>query len=211
MRCVRLRRDGFLRYNGLNGVSSLEGNGSNGRNGTNSLPGLGGAIYNLGNLTLLNCALTNNNATGVPAARAAPGATAMPRQGYTGGNGGAGANGGAAYGGAVYTTVGFGTLFVSNCTFAGNSATGGAGGAGGAGVPGCPAACRARAAPAARLWAAAFIARPNPAVVVNSTFYGNTVAGGASAAGEPCPMATATAAKTAAWRPGAVAAWEGPR
>jgi hypothetical protein len=73
----------------------------------------GGAIWNSGSLTALDCLFTNNTAQG-----------GAGQAGGTGGGGG----GGAGMGGAVYSD---GTLLtLSNCVFIGNSALGGGGGTG---------------------------------------------------------------------------------
>jgi len=129
--------------NGLAGASgatnSSSATGENGASGTPGASGLGGAIYNLGNVALVNCTLTNNTATG--------GAGGAGGNGGNGtgtfvvpGNGGDGAPGGVGFGGAVYN---LGNLTLINCSFSGNQVTGGVGGAGGtagagtsAGIPG---------------------------------------------------------------------------
>lgn len=76
-----------------------------------SAPGLGGAVFNTGSLTLLNCAFFANTATGGAG-------TPQLYQGFPGGE---------AYGGAVFNGA---TLVMTNCTLFGNTAQGGANGQG---------------------------------------------------------------------------------
>jgi hypothetical protein len=168
--------------NGIGGVTSLENNGGDGKNGSPGWPALGGAIYNLGHLVLLNCALTNNSATGGAGGAGGAGGNSYAPSGYSGGNGGSGGAGGAACGGAVYT-AGQGTIMASNCTFAANTATGangGQGGTGGAGaIPGLPGGGGA-GAPAS---GGGIYSNPNQAIITSCIFYGNSVRGGNSASG----------------------------
>ncbi len=79
--------------------------------------GLGGAIENVGTLTLDRCTFSNNGAKG-----------GIGGQGSGAGNGNpfAGAGGGG-YGGAINNEIA-GHLTINNCTFSGNSALGGKGG-----------------------------------------------------------------------------------
>ncbi|MGO8676406.1 MAG: immunoglobulin domain-containing protein [Limisphaerales bacterium] len=168
--------------NGINGATSLEGNGFKGQSGSPGWPALGGAIYNLGNLVLLNCALTNNSAKGGAGGVGGSGGNGYVPGGYSGGNGGSGAAGGAACGGAVFT-AGLGTIMASNCTFAGNSATGGAGGQGGAGGTGYIAGLTGGGGAGAPASGGAIYSYPSRAIVEDSIFYGNSVQGGASAGG----------------------------
>ena len=88
----------------------------------------GGAIYNLGNLALVSCTLTNNGAIGGDGGNGGSGGDGGGTF-AVGGDGGDGAAGGSAFGGAVYN---LGNLTLINCTFSGNSVTGGDGGTGGA-------------------------------------------------------------------------------
>ena len=102
----------------------------------NNINGDGGGIYNLGTLTLSNCAVSGNIALGMAGANGgagAPGSTfpfPMP-----GGPGGAGGNGTPGNGGGIYNNA---SLSLINCTLSTNQATGGSGGAGGAGGFGVP-------------------------------------------------------------------------
>jgi hypothetical protein len=87
---------------------------------------LGGAIYNCGQLELLNSALVHNTAaagTGGEGGRGGGGCIG----GGTGGNGGCG---GCSYGGALYNA---GAAHLLNTTLSGNLSAGGPGGAGGSG------------------------------------------------------------------------------
>jgi len=95
--------------------------GGNGGAGSNAL---GGAVYNAGNSTFINCLFYTNFAVG-----GAGGAGGVGGNGSsTGGNGGNGGAGGKALGGAIYN---IGTILLSNCSVAGNQIVGGTGGAGG--------------------------------------------------------------------------------
>jgi hypothetical protein len=168
--------------NGVGGVASAENNGSNGKNGSAGWPALGGAIYNLGHLTLLTCVLSNNSAIGGAGGQGGAGGAGYAAGGYNGGNGGGGGAGGAACGGAVYT-AGLGAVLASNCTFAANTVTGGTGGQGGAAgagfIPGLAGAGGAGATGSG----GGIYCNPSQALVVNCTFSGNSVQGGNSAGG----------------------------
>ena len=168
--------------NGIDGLSNLEDTGGNGRNGAPGWPALGGAIYNLGNLALLNCVFTNNSAIGGAGGQGGVGGAGNAPDGYSGGNGGAGAAGGTACGGAVYT-AGLGTILASNCTFAANIVTGGAGGQGGAGGAGAYSGLAGSGGAGGTASGGGIYCNPNQATVVNCTFYGNSVQGGISAGG----------------------------
>lgn len=105
--------------------------GTNGSGAFPSYPGAGGAggasagagIYNLGNLTIVNCTLNQNSCLG-GASQTGGGPTGSSQ------NGGAGANGGNVLGGGICN---LGTNSLLNCTFFANTATGGLGGNGGNG------------------------------------------------------------------------------
>ncbi len=101
--------------------NDIGGDGKHGEAGGNAL---GGAIYNLGELTLSFCTFQTNSATGGNGGAGGSGGDGNEQ----GGNGANGGDGGIGYGGAVYSA---GTIFAMNCTFAGNAATGGDAGAGG--------------------------------------------------------------------------------
>ena len=97
-----------------------------GANGANGIPGsgFGGAIYNsTGVVTVLFCTFNSNTAAGAGGGDG--------KSGAGDGKGSPGDSGSNAGGGGIYDRGG--SLTATNCTFAGNSATGGAGGAGGAG------------------------------------------------------------------------------
>jgi hypothetical protein len=174
------------------GSSSLQSNGQNGQRGTAGSSGLGGAIFNLGSIVLLNCALSNNAARGGYGGAGGAGGDGGGElaQGGAGGSGGAGAE---ALGGAICN---FGSppqdgssaysVVLSNCTVAGNSAVGGNGGAGGAGGTGFTAGLAGGgggggAASGAGLYSTSAVC------VVNCTFLNNTAQGGTSAAGAASP------------------------
>jgi hypothetical protein len=105
---------------GGDGVTSSGGSGGAGGDG------YGGAIENLGASIMTECWLANNRATGGSGGPGADGGTTFgyPANGYPGGMGGK--SGGGAIGN-------FGTLTMSNCLLASNSATGGLGAHGGNG------------------------------------------------------------------------------
>ena len=109
---------------GANGTgASVGGNGSTGGAGSNAF---GGGMRNQGVTTLVNCIFSNNLVSGGNGGVGGAGGNSQNSTAGNGGNGGAGGNG---YGAAVYN---LGTLVLTNCTLAGNSATGGTGGTGGA-------------------------------------------------------------------------------
>ncbi len=166
-----------------NGAGSTNGttntvSGSNSRNGSKAGPAFGGAIFNLGNVTALNCAFLTNSAIGGTGGDGADGNDGNTR----GGNGGKGAAGGAAFGGGIYTT---GPLLVVNTTFSGNAAEGGAGGAGGAGGSGLIAGVTGNGAGGGSASGGGIYSTNSSALVVitNSTFANNLSSGGAGAVG----------------------------
>ena len=114
---------------GTNGAAGRNGSGggnigNNGGNGTAGVQALGGAIYNLGGLTIYNSSFFTNSATGGSGGSGGNGGDGT----FQGGNGGNGGAGGLGYGGAIYN---LGTLRLTNCTFSGNTVSGGTGGSGG--------------------------------------------------------------------------------
>jgi hypothetical protein len=88
--------------------------------------GAGGALYNSGSGSVINCTFAQNSGSGGGGGAGGTGGTGM----VANGNGGAGGTGGNGFG-AVYDAVG--GLHLTNCTLAFNSANGGWGGEGGAG------------------------------------------------------------------------------
>lgn len=85
----------------------------------------GGALFNGGNLSLVNCTVGGNSASGGGGGTGGAGDSGLSRMPANGGNGGAGGIGS----GAVSDTNGL--VALTNCTFALNLATGGVGGSGG--------------------------------------------------------------------------------
>jgi len=164
--------------NGANGSDNPRWSGGNGRNGLTSSPALGGAIYNLGSLTLLNCTLTTNSATGGNGGSGGNGGNGGGELSH-GGNGGHGGAGSPAYGGAIYN---LGTLVVSNCTLSGNTAVGGNGGTGGTGGTGFTAGLPG-AGGAGGAASGAGIYSSNLVKVINCTLSGNTATAGTGATG----------------------------
>lgn len=113
---------------GANGANaSGNGNGGAGSSGGSGGNALGGAVYNAGNSSFIDCLFLTNFVIGGVGGAGGNGGNGGSGLDH-GGNGGNGGNGGVGYGGAIYN---LGTLLLSNCTFAGNIATGGAGGVGG--------------------------------------------------------------------------------
>src|SRR5581483_9839191 len=114
--------------NGVNGANGSNGSGNNGGNGGTGgvgFDGKGGAIQNLGTLNLVNCTLMNNTVIGGNGGSGGNGGNSLSGIAGSGGNGGNGGNG---FGGAVLNQ---GTLVLTNCYLANNSAVAGNAGAGG--------------------------------------------------------------------------------
>ena len=166
---------GFL--GGTDGTNGADGrnrsnSGDDGGNGSAGESVVGGAVYNAGILTLIQCRLLTNSVAGGFGGDGGNGGS-----GYLeGGNGGNGGAGGRASGGAIYN---IGSLLASNCTFAGNSAIGGdagfGGDGGGGGFPG-DAGNGAAGAPGS----GGAIYNLGVARIHNSSFIGNSALGGYS-------------------------------
>ena len=164
---------------GNNGANNPNGDGGPGLPGTSGASALGGAVYNLGSLTLLNCALTNNSVAGGAGGNGGNGGNGdIQFSAHQGGNGGAGGAGGTAYGGAIYN---LGTLLLSNCTVSGNSVIGGGGGVGGTNGAGYKISY-AGSGGAGGVAFGAGIFSTQSVTVLNCTFAGNVAQGGNSAA-----------------------------
>lgn len=148
--------------------------GENGQPGGDGTSGLGGAIYNLGEVSVLCCRFLNNTATGGSGGTGGDGG----KGDWNGGNGGRGGNGATGRGGAIYN---LGSLLVRDTTLQGNTATGGAGSLGGSGGDGASAGVAGSGGSGARAVGAA-IYNKGFAEVFNSSFVTNTATGGASAA-----------------------------
>jgi hypothetical protein len=101
--------------NGGNGSNGKGGNGGSGGSGGNAY---GGAIYNTGGLTLTNCEIANNTATGGGGGNGGTNGSGTGTTSYPG-SGGAGAMGAGA---GLYN---LGTATLVNCTFSQNNATSG--------------------------------------------------------------------------------------
>ena len=165
---------------GSNGTTGADGNdtpgtGDNGEVGGNGFESRGAAIFNNGSLTLESCRFSTNSATGGKGGAGGVGGDAR----FQGGNGGNGGSGAGCWGGAVFNT---GQLIVTDTTFDGNTATGGAGGAGGAAGGGAVAGRPGIGGPGAEGSGAAIYSL-GPVAVYSSTFSANRAAGGASADG----------------------------
>ena len=114
---------------GTTGTSGVNGadDTNYGRNGTGGWPGtagVGGALFNQGQLEAYDCQFTNNSAMGGAGGNGGNGGSGN----YQAGNGGNASWGAPAYGGAIYN---LGKLILTNGVFYGNTATGGNGGVGG--------------------------------------------------------------------------------
>lgn len=149
------------------GTFSIGGNGGDGAPGG---AGLGGAVYNAGDLTIINCTLSSNSATG--GAGGQGGASGSGRYAGLTGNGGMGGN---SSGGAIFNA---GNLTVVASTFAMDSALGGTSAtagmhSNGTGMTGITGGSAAGGALYNNWWS----------VVTNSTFYTNTVTGGSGGNG----------------------------
>ena len=140
-------------------------------------PAFGGAIFNLGSVTVLNCQFVTNSAIGGSGGNGGDGGNGVTR----GGNGAKGAAGGLALGGGICTA---GPLLIVNSTFANNAAEGGAGGKGGTGGSGLISGLTGGGGAGGGA-AAAGLYSVNPALVTisSSTFSGNIAQGGASQTG----------------------------
>lgn len=149
------------------GTFAVGGNGGDGASGGLAL---GGAVHNLGDLTLSNCAFSANSAVGGNgSAGGVAGAGKYPGLVGNGGAGGSG-SGGAVFNGMNLTLTG--STFSTNSASGGTSATGGMHG-NGTGITGIRGADAAGGA----------IYNAWSAVVTNCTFFTNTVLGGAAGAG----------------------------
>jgi hypothetical protein len=165
---------------GANGSNVQLGNGGNGHNATIGGAALGGAIFNLGSVTLMNCNVSSNSTTGGTGANGGAGGNSTASLGV-GGNGGNGSVGGAAFGAAIYHAGD--SLVVSNCIFANNSVLGGKGGSGGAGGTGTFGPGLVGSGSAGGAASGAAIYATNTVDISQSTFSGNTAQGGDSANG----------------------------
>ena len=165
---------------GTNGTAGRNGSGggitgNNGGNGTAGVQALGGAIYNLGGLTICNSSFYTNSAAGGSGGSGGGGGDGVS-QGGNGGNGGAG---GLGYGGAIYN---LGTLRLTNCTFSGNTVSGGSGGGGGTNGNGAFASNPGSGGAGASGSGAAVYSGLS-VTAVNCTFSGNAAQSGSSADG----------------------------
>ena len=161
---------------GTNGVNSSDGNGGAGRRASAAQNGQGGAIYNMGDLTVLNSRFLTNSVGGGTGGNGGDGGSGAPGL-WAGGKGGNGGAGGFAQGGAIFS---MGTLSISNSTFAGNMSTGGDGGEGGSGGAGFAAALNGAGGGGGGAYGAAVYAT-GTVWVASCTFSDNTATGGTSA------------------------------
>jgi hypothetical protein len=152
--------------------------GNNGSRGGAATDGFGGAIFNLGSLSLINCQFFTNSAVGGNGGDGGAGQDGGTR----GGNGGRGGDGGVGRGAGVFNA---GPFFLINSTFSANLARGGSGGVGGAGGGGLVPGMAANGGAAGSAAGAGFYTtnKDPGAVVLNCTFSGNTCQGGDSADG----------------------------
>ncbi len=161
--------------NGDNGKDSSSGNATDGLAGMAGNPGMGGAVYNLGDLVIEGSRFLTNTVSGGSGGNGGTGGSGAWNVG-SGGNGGSGASGG---GGAIYNV---GKLGLTNCTFAYNTASGGGGGSGGAKGPhGFGGLAGEGGVGASARGGAVF--STNLIDVANCTFSGNRASGGGTASG----------------------------
>jgi hypothetical protein len=163
---------------GAKGADNSSGRGHDGGDGTGGAVGYGGVAYNLGRLTLINCKLLTNSATGGVGGAGGGGGNGDTTLSQ-GGNGGKGGDGAIGYGGAIFNLS---NLTLINCTFSGNSATGGNGGAGGTNGAGRFLSL-AGSGGAGAAGAGGAVYNAKNLSLWGCTFSGNTVTGGTSAAG----------------------------
>ncbi len=125
--------DCIFRFNNADGKTGSDGTdgsdqsgvGGNGSNAGHGRQGMGGAIYNAGELTITTCLFLTNSATGGNGGDGGNGGAGT----FQGGDGGAGGDGGSGLGGAIFN---IGTsLSIVDSTFDGNLVVGGSGGFGG--------------------------------------------------------------------------------
>jgi len=198
--CKAVGRDGAT---GAAGESRF-GVGGNGRDGEAGSPGYGGAIYNSGETTLVDCIFSSNAAQGGRGGNGGDGGMGS----WVNGIGGDGAPGAEAYGGAIHGAPGS-RLTVTNTFFSNNTVKAGDGGEGGSDTSVLGSGHGARGADAAGgaihsegwLW------------VVRSAFATNSVTGGKAApAGAPSvnigrdgpPGGDARGGALSSWSTGAV-------
>ena len=165
---------------GVAGATGSSGGAAGGNGGTGTAGGsaFGGAIFNLGSLTALSCQFLTNSVSGGSGGAGGGGGNGIGTLGK-GGNGGQGGDGAPGDGGAILSA---GSLWLSNCTFSGNSVSGGSGAVGGtngtgrfAGAPGTGG--------AGSEGSGAAVYSGYSAVILNCTFSGNVAQGGDSAPG----------------------------
>jgi hypothetical protein len=164
-----------LGEDGTNGVAGDDqpGIGDDGCAGANGTNGLGGAVFNKGNVVFLNCRFLRNSATGGDGGTGGPGGSGRAQ----GGQGGRGGNGGTGRGGGLFnagTATVWDTFFEANTVRAGNGGVAGAAGSGAFGGM-----IRSGGSGGAAIGAAIF----NSGVLelVNTTFSTNSAFGGDSA------------------------------
>lgn len=184
--CV-LSGNGAIGPDGTNGISAIGGGtiGNNGGSATAGLPGRGGAIFNLGSLTLRNCTLDSNFTFGGNGGSGGNGADGTSQ----GGNGGTAGNGGLAYGGAIFNG---GTLVLRDSTISSNAVSAGNGGAGGTNGSGPFAGNTGSGAPGG-VGAGGGIYSTQSVTAINCTFVANDAEAGGSGNGITKPNSTGTA------------------
>ena len=155
-----------------------------GQPGSAGSDGRGGALFNLGSISIKRCTFVNNRAEGGPGGTGGPGA---PNPIPSGSPGGAGGGGGGGFGGAIASA---GLLAVEESAFIGNDVAGGIGGSGGRGAdsPGPGGAGGSGGAGGAGLGGAIF-ANDGSVAVTNTTLFNNSALGnkgGNGGAGGDC-------------------------
>jgi Immunoglobulin domain/Immunoglobulin I-set domain len=151
--------------------SNTPNTGKNGGRGGSALPGFGGAIFNVGALSVFNCSFFTNSAIGGSGSDGGDGQDANIR----GGSGGPGGKGAPGRGGGIYN---LGALVCLNSSFEGNLADGGNGGAGGAGGGGLIPGTSAKGGTAGDAAGAGLYTTNTDVLIWNCTFANNTSQGG---------------------------------
>ena len=160
---------------GVNGTGN--GNGATGNPGGNGSDAFGGAVFNAGNSTFINCLFLTNTVVGGNGGSGGNGGNSGGGLGH-GGNGGNGGNGGVGYGGAIYN---MGTLLLSNCSVAGNITIGGTAGFGG--TNGTGGTTYPGTGGSGTIGAGGGLYNAGIATIINSTFNQNFCQGGSSQTG----------------------------
>jgi hypothetical protein len=163
---------------GTNSSSTNDGTGDVTSGTRRGAAAFGGAIFNLGNLSIFLCVFATNSAIGGTGGDGQAGRDAVTH----GGDGTPGGGGGWAFGGGIYSA---GPLFVMDSTFSDNFAQGGTAGIGGAGGSGLVSGATGSGGTGGSAGGAGLYCTNTNSVVVilSSTFANNLAQGGLSQTG----------------------------